>query len=211
MNILVIGATGNAGSRIVAEALSRGHQVITASRRPCETGMNSGARHVVLDAADPGRVAEVARGHDAIVGATRPAHGREADVGASTRGLVEGAQLSGVRLLVVGGAAPLRVPGTNRHAIDDPDWVPAQIRPIAQASVDQLTVLQHSTSTDWTYLAPAALFHPGERTGTYRTGGHDLVIADDGTSFISSEDYAIALLDELERPTTNRGVLSVGT
>jgi putative NADH-flavin reductase len=111
---------------------------------------------------------------------------------------------------VVGGAAPLLVPGTARRALDDPDWVPVAIRKIAAASLHQLDILQATSVTDWTYLAPAALFEPGPRTGTYRTGGKELVIDADGRSYISMEDYAIALLDEIETPTARLAVLSTG-
>lgn len=210
MRILVVGAAGNAGSRIVTEALIREHHVTAASRRPRSTTVPWAAPILALDAADPAQVRAAAENHDVVIGATRPAAGREQDVVACTRGLAEGARRAGARLAVVGGAAPLLVPGTTRRALDDPAWVPEAVRPIAAASARQLEVLHNTPGSDWIYLAPAAMFTPGERTGAYRTAGRDLVIADDGTSSVSMEDFAIAVLDEVERPTAYRDVVSVG-
>lgn len=142
--------------------------------------------------------------------ATRPALGREADIDALTTGTAEGARRAGRRLLVVGGAAPLRVPGTARLALDDPAWVPPAIRSVAAASCRQLEILRATDGVEWACLAPAAIFEPGPRTGTYRTGGDELVIDSQGGSAVSMEDFAIALLDEAERPTVRGGLLSIG-
>lgn len=211
MRILVVGATGGAGSRIVVEALQRGHEVTAASRHPWrETADLASPATLSLDATDPQQVARAAQAHDVIVGATRPAPGREADVISTTAGLVDGARRAARRLVVVGGASPLLVPGTRRRAIDDPEWVPASIREIATASCRQLEALQNQAGVDWTYLAPAAVFQPGPRTARYRTGGDQLVIDGSRRSHISMEDFAIAMLDEIESPTTRCGVLSTG-
>lgn len=210
MKILIIGATGNAGSRVVTEALRRQHHVTAASRRSVPTEEAPRTPVLVLDATDPMQVARAARPHDVVVAATRPARGQEADVVAITTGLAEGARQAERRLVVVGGASPLFVPGTARRALDDPAWVPTKIRDIAAASSRQLEVLQTMNDIDWTYLAPAAVFQPGPRTGTYRTGGNQLVVGGNRQSLISMEDYAIALLDEIETPTTRRAVLSTG-
>lgn len=209
MKILLIGATGAAGSRIAAEALQRGHEVTAASRGTCRAPDHL-PHPTTLDASEPERVAEAARRHDVVVAATRPAPGREGDIEALTTGVADGARSAGRRLIVVGGAAPLRVPSTARIALDDPRWVPPTIREIAAASCRQLEILRSTSDLDWTCLAPAADFRPGPRTGTYRTAGADLVIDDAGRSSLSMEDFAIALLDEIETPTTTRTVLSTG-
>lgn len=201
MKILLIGATGAAGRAIRAEAEARGHQVSAASR--------SSADHQ-LDADDSAAVATAARGHQVIISATRPAPGDEAAVVVTTTGLAVGAAESGVRLLVVGGSAPLLVPGTNRRALDDPTWVPASIRAIAQASLDQLLALQRHPHTDWLYLAPPAIFEPGERTGHYRRGADELLLAADGSSRLSMADFAIGVLDEAEQPRAHQQVLALG-
>ncbi|WP_109472488.1 NAD(P)-dependent oxidoreductase [Ornithinimicrobium cavernae] len=209
MKLLVIGANGACGNRIVREANARGHHTTPAGRSPAgPLGGQSG--WVTLDAADATAVAAASTGHDVIISATRPGPGREGEILPVTEGLLGGARTAGLRLVVVGGAGPLRVGDTNRTAIEVPHWVPAAYRRSAAASVHQLSTLEASSGVDWTYLAPPALFQPGERTGTYRTGGASLVVAPDGTSSISMEDFAIALLDEVEHPTTSRSVLSVG-
>lgn len=151
-----------------------------------------------------------AHGHNLIVGATRPAVGREADIVASTCALATGARNARARLFVVGGAGPLRVPGTDRLAVDDPRWVPSEIRPIAAASNRQLEILREHPDTDWTYLAPAAHFAPGHKTGRYTTADSELVIASDGSPTISMEDYAIALMDLAEAPGARHRVIAVG-
>lgn len=207
MRILIIGANGAAGRRIATEAEARGHQVTCAGRTlpdRAETGW------VCLDATDTRAVAEAAAGHDVLVGATRPRPGHEHEVEPVIQGLALGTGQARVRLVVVGGAGPLRVPSADRIAIDDPRWVPPAYRDAAAASVRQHALLEATTGVDWTYLAPAATFQPGDRTGRYRTGGSDLVITLDGRSTISMEDFAIATLDEIEVPTTRCGTLSVG-
>lgn len=170
MRILIIGGSGAAGSRIAAEARRRDHEVAIASR-------TTGAR---LDASDVEAVTAAAAHMDVVVAATRPAIGCEAEVDAVTEALVAGSARAGARLLVVGGASPLRVPGTGWTALEDPHWVPPTIRPIAAASTRQLEVLQAAgRESAWTYLAPAA-------------------------------DFAPAVLDEIEEPRMLRGVIAVG-
>jgi len=203
MRIIVIGANGAAGSRIVSEARRRRHEVTEAHRRASSSAVR-------LDASDAGAVARGAAAHDVIVAATRPDPGRESDVAAAIDGLADGAARAGRRLLVVGGAAPLRVPGTDRIALDDPAWVPPDIRSIAAASRRQLELLRAHPDARWVYLAPAALFAPGERTGRYATADGELVIGPDGSSAISMEDFAVAVLDEIERPGADRRLVGVG-
>lgn len=217
MRILIIGATGACGSRLAREAQSRGHSVTRSGRTRPRRGPTTGTSRseespwVTLDAADAYAVAHAARAHDVILGATRPAPGQEDDIVPVTTGLAHGARRAGVRLVVVGGAGPLRLPGSSTPAIDDPHWVPPPYRAAAAASVHQLDILRGAPGVDWTYLAPAAHFWPGERTGAYRTGGSELVIAPDGSSTVSMEDFAVAALDEIETPTTSRDLLSVGS
>lgn len=192
MRLLIIGAGGAAGSRALAEARRRGHHVTPTSRS------EHGPPWLRVDTADAAGVAAAARGHDLVISATRPAEGREQEVLTSTAGLASGTMRAGVPLLVIGGASPLRVPGTSHTALEDPRYVPEHIRPIAAASTRQLEVLREHTGTDWTYLAPAAHFAPGPRTGTYRCTDGELVVGPDGSSAISMEDFAIALTDLAE-------------
>lgn len=205
MRILVIGADGAAGSRIVTEARARGHQVTLATRTPRDPAT------LAVDAASAEVVAGAASSHDIVISATRPPEGRETEIDAVTRGLLVGTARAGVRLLVVGGSSPLQVPGTQHTALDDPARVPPQVRPIAAASTRQLELLRADSVGDWVYLAPPAVFEPGRRTGIYRTQHDVLVVAADGTSSVSMEDFAIAVIDEAEAGGPARRVVAVGT
>lgn len=205
MRLLIIGAGGDAGSRIQAEAHRRGHDVTPASRRP---RVSSWMR---IDAADPDRVEAACREHDVLIASTRPGAGREGEVVDVARGLARGAGRAATPLLVVGGASPLRIAGTAHSALEDPRFVPEHIRPIARASTRQLEVLQEYPDTDWTYLAPAAHFAPGPRTARYRITDGELVIGADGRSAISMEDFAVATLDLAESGTrAPRAVVGIG-
>ncbi|HET8726079.1 MAG TPA: NAD(P)H-binding protein [Alphaproteobacteria bacterium] len=212
MRMTVFGAAGNVGSRVVVEALSRGHEVTAVTRDP-------GRFHELPAAAEPRAgdaenvedVAALSAGRDVVIGATRPAPGREGDHAATARALLAGSARTGVRLLVVGGAGSLIVPGSGgTAAIDDPRFVPAEWRAIAQASTDQFEVCLADDAADWTYLSPPALLAPGTRTGTYRLGTDELLVDADGNSAISMEDFAVALLDEAERPRHRRTRFTVG-
>jgi putative NADH-flavin reductase len=118
----------------------------------------------------------------------------------AARALIAGAKTARVkRLVVVGGAGSLETPEGAR--VMDRAGFPDAWKPIAQAHADALQVYQtEAGGLDWTYLSPAAVIHPGVRTGRYRTGGDRLVVDDQGNSHISAEDFAVALVDELERP-----------
>ncbi|MEU4212411.1 NAD(P)H-binding protein [Streptomyces sp. NPDC026206] len=205
MRVTVFGAAGNVGSRVVAEALARGHEVTAVVRNPSRAGQLPSAVTVrVADAANASDVAESIAGQDVLISATRPVPGSEAELAGTTRALLAGAARSGVRLVLVGGAGSLTVPGTDRTVLDDPDFVPPAWRPIAQACTDQLAVCRTETDADWTYLSPPARLEPGERTGAYRLGADELLLDPEGNSAISMEDLAVALLDEAERPRHHR-------
>lgn len=202
MRILVFGASGAVGSRVVQEAVARGHQVTPVSRTA------SDHRHQG-DAADPDDVARLSQDHDLIISATRPRPGHEDELVQAAKGLLIGLRSSGVRLIVVGGAASLIVPGTDLTLVDSPDF-PDTLRPIALACNEQYDVIRASTDVDWTYLSPPALLEPGARTGTYRLGQDHLVTDANGHSSISMEDFAIAMLDEAEQAQQVRRRFTVG-
>ncbi|WKX73950.1 NAD(P)-dependent oxidoreductase [Streptomyces sp. XD-27] len=205
MRITVFGAVGAVGSRVVAEALSRGHEVTAVVRDPARfPELPAAARARTGDAANPEDVAALSAGQDLVISATRPAPGREGDLVATTRALLAGLARTGVRLLLVGGAATLTLPGRGGlTVVEDPDF-PADLRAIALACADQHQVCRAETGVDWAYLSPPALLEPGERTGAYRLGRDELLIDADGNSAISMEDLAVALLDEAERPAHHR-------
>ena len=201
MKITILGATGNAGSRLVTEALSRGHEV-TAVVRNSDSSNDLPAAAMVRtgDVGNVEDVTKVSAGQDVVISAIRPAPGHENDMTPTTRSLMDGLAKTGVRLLVVGGAATLRVPSTDgKTVIEDSNYLPVSARHIGKASADQLEVCLAETRVDWAYLSPAAQFAPGERTGNYRLGNDELLIDAEGISKISMEDAAVVLLDEAER------------
>ncbi|KFZ81597.1 NADH-flavin reductase [Amycolatopsis sp. MJM2582] len=200
MKIAVVGASGMAGSRVIAEAASRGHHVTAVFRSTPPKSPHPGVEVVRGDATDVDRMSAVFAGVDAVVGATRPRPGAEDTVAATVTALLDAA--AGTRVLVVGGAGPLRSP-SGGLVIDDPAFVPAAWRTIASASTTQLQACE-AHAGDWVYLSPPALLEPGVRTGTYRRGTTTILAAADGSSRISAEDLAVAIVDELENPGRDR-------
>ncbi|MEU5833481.1 NAD(P)H-binding protein [Streptomyces diacarni] len=216
MRIAVFGAAGNVGSRVVTEALARGHEVSAVVRDPARfPALHPGATHRVGDAADAGDVAALSTGHDLVVSATRPAPGNEEGLVLAARGLLAGLARTGVRLLLVGGAGSLTVPGTDGRVrvSDDPRYVPEEWRPIALACDEQYALLlrQAPARLDWAYVSPPALLAPGVRTGHYRLGADELLVDEAGRSALSMEDFAIALMDEAERPKHHRARFTVAS
>ncbi|MGW4895423.1 NAD(P)-dependent oxidoreductase [Kitasatospora sp. NPDC004240] len=212
MRITVFGATGNVGRRVVAEALSRGHEVTAVVRDPSRPhGLPEDAAVAVGDARTVEDVARLAAGRDVVITATRPAPGSEHELAVATEGLLTGLAGTGVRLLLVGGAGSLRLPGRDDGAtvVDDPEF-PADWRPIADACDEQFALARASAGVDWAYLSPSALLEPGERTGRFRLGRDELLVDADGRSAISMEDLAVALLDEAERPAHHRTRFTAG-
>jgi putative NADH-flavin reductase len=202
MKIAIIGATGHAGSRIASEALRRGHSVTGIVRTPEKAGTPSGMTLVKGDATDPQALASVLRGHDVVVSAAR-------FQSLTAQPLIEAAQAAGVkRLFVVGGAASLET-APGRSLLDTPGF-PEAYKPEASAGTKFLADLRSVQTLDWTFLSPSGEFAPGERTGRFRVGGDQLLVAPDGRSRISMEDYAIAALDELEQPKHPRQRFTVG-
>ncbi|GAA2367750.1 NAD(P)-dependent oxidoreductase [Nonomuraea africana] len=213
MRITVFGAAGAVGSRVVTEALSRGHHVTAVVRDPARyrapqlVPAHPGAALTVGagDASDLTDALRLSTGQDLVITATRPALGREDDLVTTTKTLLAAARASATRLLVVGGAATLTVPGSGGATVlDDPAHLPAAYRPIALACAAQLETCRTDTDTDWAYLSPAAQLLPGVRTGGYRLGADELLLDADGISAISMEDLAVALLDEAEHPRHRR-------
>lgn len=213
MRILVFGATGNVGRRVVTEALARGHEVTAVVRNPARVDeIPEGATPRIGDAAKAAEVAALTAGQDVVITATRPAPGKEQDLVETTESLLAGLARSDVRLLVVGGAGSLSVPdGNGTLVIDDPRFVPPAWRAIAQACTEQLEACRAATAVDWAYLSPPALLEPGTRTGRYCLGTDELLIDEEGRSAISMEDLAVALLDEAERPRHHRARFTVAS
>ncbi|AWB43217.1 3-beta hydroxysteroid dehydrogenase [Paenibacillus sp. CAA11] len=210
MRILLYGATGTIGKRILNEALRREHEVTVVVRDSSRLGMDErpDRLHVITgDVMIPDSVAEAAEGQEIVISAIGPKFGEENDLLEAARSLVEGVKRSGARrLIVVGGAGSLEVaPGVR--LMDTPEF-PEEIRPLARAHAEAYEVYADS-DIDWTYLSPAAVIEPGERTGQFRIGMKQLVTDELDNSRISAEDYAVALLDEVEDPQFIRSRFTV--
>ena len=202
MKITVLGAAGNVGRRVVAEAVARGHDVSAVVRDASRvTDLPSGAVSKIGDATDAADVAKLTAGQDVVVNATRPPANDSTQVRASTKALMDGVAANDTRLIVVGGAATLTVPGTGGRTVrEDANYLPVSARHIGRASADQYEACRTEERVDWAYLSPPASLAPGLRTGQYRTGADELVVDSEGNSSISIEDLAVALVDEIEVP-----------
>ncbi|MEU1982544.1 NAD(P)H-binding protein [Nocardia sp. NPDC019395] len=206
MRITIFGASGQVGSRTVTEALDRGHHVTAVLRSPARAGEIPGDAEVRIgDAADLEDVVDLTGGQDLVISATRPAAGREGELITTTANLMTGTARTGTRLLLVGGAATLTVPGAGGVTVMDEPGFPESLLHIARACADQLEVCRAAAHRDWTYLSPPAQLHAGVRTGRYRLGRDTLVTDRLGVSALSYEDLAVVLLDEAERPA-HRGI-----
>ncbi|GAA2214618.1 NAD(P)H-binding protein [Nonomuraea monospora] len=198
MKILVFGATGMVGQRIAAELRDRGHEVTGLSR----TGPVKGDIH---------DTATLAEGHDVIVSAIAPPRdGSEPEPPflAANRALIDGARASGVRrVIVVGGAGSLQV-APGQDLVDTPDF-PDLYKKEALAGRALLRLYREVEDLDWTFVSPAAQIAPGERTGTYRLGGDLLMTDAEGRSFITAEDFAVAIADEVDKAAHPRQRISI--
>ncbi|MEW9679658.1 NAD(P)-dependent oxidoreductase [Pseudomonas sp. TE50-2] len=200
--IAIIGATGRAGSQLLEEALRRGHSVVAIARNPSALQGRDGVTVKALDAKDSAALQAVVTGCDAVLSA---AHFSTIEPEA----IIEPVKRAGVkRLLVVGGAGSLLLPSGHR-VIDSPDF-PEAYKAEANAGVRFLDTLRQEPTLDWTFLSPSAEFVEGQRSGHYTLGKDHLLIGADGKSWITFADYAIAMLDELEKPAHSRARFTVG-
>ncbi len=205
MRIAVLGARGAVGSALAREAVSRGHDVTGVVRREPIDDAEHGVFRLVANATNLAEVVALASDHDVVVSATRPRAGSEHELVQVARVVLTAAARTGSRALIVGGAATLRVPGgKGRLVLDDGRYLPPAARPIAAACAAQHEVCEAVADADWTYLSPPARLFEGERTGRYRLGTDELVVAADGDSGVSIADLAVALVDEIERPRHRR-------
>ena len=200
--IAILGATGRAGSQLLQEALRRGHSVTAIARKASEMAPRAGVSAHNVDVRDASALEQAVTGHDAVFSAAR-----FSDISASA--IIEAVKKAGVRrLLVVGGAASLFV-APGQRLLDTPNF-PAAWKMEATAGAAYLEALRKEKGLDWTFLSPSALFVEGPRTGVFRLGQDDLLVAADGKSSISFADFAIAFLDEFERPAHTRRRFTVG-
>nr|WP_300315874.1 NAD(P)-dependent oxidoreductase [Halomonas sp.] len=200
-NVALIGASGDAGSRILAELSYRGYLVTAIARNTDRIASLPGVTPRQGDANNQQTLEVLLKGHDAVISAV--------PFTASDAGALVGAVRDAgvVRYLVVGGAGSLEV-APGEKVIDQPDF-PEAYKPEARAGAEFLDFLRGVGDLDWTFLSPSAEFVPGERTGKFRLGQDTLLTRDEGSS-ISFEDYAVALVDELEKPMHVRQRFTVG-
>ncbi|WP_420236427.1 NAD(P)-dependent oxidoreductase [Telmatobacter bradus] len=202
MKVALLGATGNVGTRLTSELVSRGHQVTAIVRHPEKLTKLEGVTATAADVTNEEALAAAVDSHDAVIHSVKFLS-TDADkvISATKKGNV-------ARLLVVGGAGSLEVaPGLL--LVNAPNF-PAEYKSEAFAGAAFLDRLLKEKELEWTFLSPSASFAPGQRTGKFRLGTDQLLVATDGQSHISMEDFAIALVDELEIRQHSRERFTVG-
>lgn len=211
MNIALIGASGFIGSALLKEALSRGHQVTALVTRPEKLAAAPNLKAAKVDVNATDALAAQLKGQEAVISAFS-GHAQsnvQEYYEAGIRSIVAAAKKAEVpRLLVVGGAGSLEVaPGVQ--LLDTPAF-PAAYKGTAEGARQALNRLREEKSLNWTMLSPSAVIAPGERTGKFRLGGDQLLADAQGNSHISVEDYAVAMVDEMEKPAHERRRFTVG-
>ncbi len=192
MKIVIVGATGNIGSRILDEAQQRGHAVTAVTRDPSKLAPHPGLQVRAGNTADVRSMADVLKDHDAAVASVK---WNEADIA----DVLDALRQSGTKrcLFVVGAGSLFRTDGrTHFEQMAEKGIQPPTSKPAAL----ELEAVRKVTDLDWTAISPAAAIQPGERTGTFRLGLDHLIEDDKGESRVSREDFAIAIVNELETP-----------
>jgi uncharacterized protein len=202
MKVALIGATGFVGSAILKEALSRGHQVTAIVRNSGKVTQQPHVAAVPTDIYDESALAKILSGQEAVISAFNPGLADPEIYNNTLKGthsILNGVKKAGVkRLLMVGGAGSLEIkPGLQ--LVDTPDF-PAQWKQGALAAREALNIIRKEAGLDWSFISPAAMMAPGERTGKFRLGGDQLVTDAKGESHISVQDLAVAIVDEIEHP-----------
>jgi uncharacterized protein len=188
--IAIIGATGNVGSRLLDEALRRGHTVTALARDTSALAPRENLIVKNVDALDAAALTDALTGHDAVFSAARFATFSEP-------ALVEPLRRAGVRrVMIVGGAGSLYV-APGQRVLDLPDF-PEAYKPEASAGAAFLEALRRERDLDWTFVSPSAEFVSGARTQKFRLGVDELLVDHSGRSWITFDDYAIAFLADFE-------------
>jgi uncharacterized protein len=212
MKVVLLGATGFVGSAILKEALYRGHQVTAVVRKQGQLNPTQELKIQITDVYDSVALAAAIVGYDALISAFNPGWkdpNLYADQVRGTTSILQAVKAASVkRVLWVGGAGGLLVkPGVR--VIDAPDF-PVAIKPGSLATIEALDQLRREPSLDWSYLSPSANLKYGARTGKFRLGDDQLLVDSSGHSSISVQDYAVALINELEHPAHIRRRFTVG-
>lgn len=213
MRIALVGATGFIGSKILAEAVSRGHTVTAICRNPEKVAAQENVRTRAVDVNDAEALADAVASHDIVVHACAPPREMEMEAKiaaqtAITANIIAAMKARGIpRILAVGGAGTLLIDGVR--SMDRPEF-PKQFEGGAKATAVVKELLEEEHDFDWTVLCPSTMIVPGERTGKFRLDFDDLIVMADGTSKISVEDYALAFVNELEHPMYTGHRFTVG-
>ncbi|MFT4173693.1 MAG: NAD(P)-dependent oxidoreductase [Rhodocyclaceae bacterium] len=203
MKVALIGATGFVGSALLQELLSRDHEVTVLGRDAAKLPQHARLHFVATDAYDAAQVARGVAGQQALISAFNPGWGKPDIRALFVKGhdaIVAGLKQAGVaRFIEIGGAGSLFVaPGVQ--ALDTPHF-PAEWKEGAEGARDALNKLRQESTLEWTFVSPATFLEPGERSGKFRLGGDDVLMAADGTpGRISTADLAVAVVNELELP-----------
>lgn len=205
LNIVVYGGSGNIGSRIVNEAAARGHHVTVVDRAPKADLAPKGAKLVTGDAMDAKDIGKNIAGADVVVSSVIVRPTPTPDFALNIVKAMVAAQRAQTgagkaRLLVVGGASSLNNAEGKRIVDTLPSTLPAGTMNEIKSAVDALDYLRTVKDTSWTFFSPASNIRPGTRTGKFRIGTDQLVVDAAGQSAISMEDFAVAMLDEIEKP-----------
>jgi uncharacterized protein len=218
MKIAMLGSTGFAGGYVLTEALTRPDLAVTAIVRNLDAVVAHERLTVVKgDVFDTVALTDTLRGHDAVIHAFHP--GRSVDMAdiydqcvAGHEAIIAATRAARVsRLVCVGGAASLMTP-EGKEYLESSHW-DKEFDPYRNAILGTRALyylLKPVTDLDWVFIAPSAWLRPGERTGVFRTGKDDMLFAADGSSKISNEDYALALIDEVITPKHHRERYTVG-
>jgi uncharacterized protein len=203
MKVAIIGAAGFAGSKIRDEALKRGHTVTAIGRDGSKLPAHKGLAFSKVDSyGDVDELAKAFDGHDAVIAAI---HFHHVEAGK----ILDAFKKSGVkRLLVTGGAGSLEV-APGQFLMDQP-YFPDAVKASASANYEFLKVLRKEQGLDWSYLSPPAEFIPGDITGKFRLGKDQLLFDANGRSSVTNGDYAVAMIDELEKPAHIRERFTIG-
>ena len=212
MKVALLGATGFVGSALLKEALDRGHIVTAILPHPEKLEKREGLTAKAGDVYNTTSLATLIQGNDAIISAFNPGWkdpNLYDDQVRGTASIIAAIKKAGIkRVLWVGGAGGLEVkPGVR--VVDSPD-LPSWVRPGSLATIEALDQLRKEPELEWSYLSPSAEMKSGQRTGKFRLGNDQLLVDANGKSQISVQDYAVAMIDELERPTHVRRRFTVG-
>lgn len=202
MKLAIIGATGFIGQYLLTEALNRKHQVTALVRNPAKVPEAEGLTAKALDVTRSAELIEAVKGYDAVILSLH-------HDGLDLHSLVDAFKAANItRLAVVGGAGSLEV-APSVQLVDTPDF-PGEWKAVALAARELLNILRGEKSLNWTYISPSAFIEPGQRTAKFRLGSDQLLVNEKGESRISTQDFAVALIDELENPTHIQTRFTVG-